>query len=196
MNTTKKCNTCNITKDLSSFHKDTSRNPHCKECSKEINLKYDRTLNGVIRTIYATQRLHSKRRGYALPNYTKQEFKEWVLRQDNFNKLWDAWVNSGYRKSLKPSPDRNNDYLPYSLDILTLMTFGENRNKAHKDRVKGRNNKCSKAVNQFTLGGELVAVYHSGREAGRRTGVSQSHIGQVCRGEHKQAGGFKWEYSD
>lgn len=38
-------------------------------------------------------------------------------------------------------------------------------------------------------------IYNSLVEAQNATGVCESNIGRVCRGERKTAGGFKWEYA-
>lgn len=52
----------------------------------------------------------------------------------------------------------------------------------------------SKPVKQYTLQGELVAVYPSQMEAHRVTGISQGLISAVCRGERTKTGGFYWTY--
>lgn len=52
-----------------------------------------------------------------------------------------------------------------------------------------------KAVNQFSLGGDIVACYESASEASRKTGISKTCISRCCRKERKHSGGFFWEYS-
>ena len=41
---------------------------------------------------------------------------------------------------------------------------------------------------------ETGAVYPSGREAERKTGLFNGSISKACLGKHKTAGGFHWEY--
>ena len=55
---------------------------------------------------------------------------------------------------------------------------------------------CSKPCIQKTLDGEFVAVYPSMKEAERKTGITNSTISKVCRGEkwHYTAGGYLWEF--
>lgn len=50
-------------------------------------------------------------------------------------------------------------------------------------------------VRQYTRDGELVAEYPSGREAGRRTGITEQCISLCCLGRRNHAGGFIWEYN-
>lgn len=54
----------------------------------------------------------------------------------------------------------------------------------------------SKPVSQFTKSGEFVATYPSTSEAGRQTGVNQSHISDCCNGKRKSAGGYVWRLAN
>lgn len=55
-----------------------------------------------------------------------------------------------------------------------------------------RNRKdISKPVAQYDLEGNLIAIYSSGAEASRRTGVDKNNLRSVCRGVVKSAGGYK-----
>jgi hypothetical protein len=49
-----------------------------------------------------------------------------------------------------------------------------------------------KVVRIDEFGGEVV--YASAREASEQTGARRNHIGSVCKGERKTAGGYKWRY--
>ena len=51
----------------------------------------------------------------------------------------------------------------------------------------------SMKVYQYTLDGELVAIYPSTRECGRQ-GFQQSNVQRCCIGEHKQHKGYRWSY--
>ena len=51
-------------------------------------------------------------------------------------------------------------------------------------------------VLQFTKEGELIAEYPSAKEAKRKTGISDTTIGLVCKGRGKTAGGFVWKYKN
>lgn len=49
------------------------------------------------------------------------------------------------------------------------------------------------AVQQFDLNDNYLASFNSIADAARETGVSAKGISEVCRGNNKTAGGFKWK---
>lgn len=51
-----------------------------------------------------------------------------------------------------------------------------------------------KATEQYTTGGELVAVYPSTADAERKTGIKQSGIQHCARGECRTYKGYVWKY--
>ena len=192
----KNCTICKKLKPISGFSKNKRRKDghqlECKECCININYAYHHTVNGVITMIYSKQRSQSKLRGHAEPSYSKRDFTYWILSQPLFNKLFKEWEKSGYDKTIKPSCDRLDDYKGYSFDNIRLITWQENVDKAYADRKKGVNNKVSKAVKQYSLCGEVIAEYHSLREAERQTGVFNSGISACCLGKYKKYGGYVW----
>jgi len=169
----------------------------CQKWYKEYQLAYKRTKDGWARTTYHTQRKSSKYRKHPMPNYTLEEFTKWSFSQQNFEELYNNWVNSDYKQSLRPSADRINDYKPYTLDNLRLTTFKENNElgtrseKAHKAYAKV-NALQGTPVNQYTLNSKFITSYRSIGVAARATGIDPSSIAKCCRGVAKTAGGFKW----
>jgi len=194
----KTCAECNKSKDALEFPKradiSCGRLNICKICLSENNKAYLRTKKGVVTGIYGGQRSGSKKRGHLPPTYTKQELKEWLYSNPLFHILYDNWKRLDYQKRYKPSVDRKDDYIGYTMDNIQLMTWGENRTKGYKDKTEGRNNKNNKAVIQLTTDGEFIAEYHSTSEAGRQTEIKNCSISEVCRGNRKTAGGFVWGY--
>ena len=51
-------------------------------------------------------------------------------------------------------------------------------------------------VIQYDKSGNYIAEYKSAKEAWRKTGISDTTIGLVCKGKGKTAGGFVWKYKD
>lgn len=162
--------------------------------ARKRTLKYVRTKKGVVTKIYSGQSRSSKVRGDLSQNYSKEEFKGWLFSQKNWDGLYNNWVESGYQKDLKPSVDRKDDYLPYTLNNIQLMTWKENRMKYYRDAKNGKNNKQNKVVIQYDLDGNAIKEYYSASQASRELGINVSHIGEVCRGGRKTSGGFKWKY--
>ncbi len=112
-------------------------------------------------------------------------------------KEWD------YEKNTNVSPDE--------------LTCGSTRkvwwkcNNGHKSwfapvssRVKGHGcpvcgkmkirEKKFKPVAQYTLDGKLIKEWNSALTVEETLGISRSHIGSVCKGLRKKAGGFIWKY--
>lgn len=51
-------------------------------------------------------------------------------------------------------------------------------------------------VNQYTLGGELVRIWRSAKEASEVGGFHRGHISSACKGKLKKHGGYIWRYND
>tara|TARA_R110000772_G_scaffold5454_8_gene19549 strand:+ start:8764 stop:9042 length:279 start_codon:yes stop_codon:yes gene_type:complete len=61
------------------------------------------------------------------------------------------------------------------------------------EALEKANKKKRTSVYQFDYNtGKFIAEYDSLREAERVTGVRNNNICLVCKGEKKQAGGFRW----
>ena len=147
-----------------------------------------------IRDIYHNQLKTSQRRGHLPPSYTVNDLKQWCLAQPLYHQLHSTWVSSGFLRSLTPSIDRLDDYKPYALNNIQLMTAGENLQKSFRDTSSGILNKRSTAVVQKTLDGVFVAEYPSMNLAGRSVGaVNGSMISAVCNGIRCSAHGYRWE---
>ena len=75
---------------------------------------------------------------------------------------------------------------------LEWCTYEENNNHGtHNERMAKTQ---SKPVGQYTLDGELIKVWPSPREAGRRAGFDNSTIYNVANGKRKTHKGFVWRY--
>jgi hypothetical protein len=197
---TKVCNDCRIEKPHSYFGYDKQNTDnklgHCKQCAaKRVGVRR-KTKDGVILTIFCSQKLHSKARNHQPPTYTGKELRDWILAQPIFHELYDKWVGSGYSRWEKPSCDRIDDYKGYSFDNIRLITFRENNERGHSDRVCGINNKMNRQVLRYDLNGNFIEEYYSTAQAGRGTGLPNTNIVKACRGKIKSCGGFIWKYKE
>ena len=192
----KLCSKCKTNKPIIEFNKSSTSKDglysQCKRCKKiSRNSK-----SGLIGKIYDSQVQSCKIRKMPMPQYSKAELKGFIEAHSEFNKLYDTWVESDFNKRLTPSIDRLDDYKSYSIDNISLTTWGHNEDKHHIDRVEGRNNKASKSVSRFALNGEYIDSFHSVAEANRITNVNNSDIVSVCKGNRNKAGGYIWKYKE
>lgn len=196
---TKVCTDCKTEKEITEFSKQKRGllgvHSICKFCNKTRTEQYNRTKAGVITGIYSGQKKSSKRRDHTPPSYTKVELTVW-LYANGFDSIYDKWISTNYNTKLKPSVDRLNDYEPYSLSNIQLVTWGENETKSYKDRKNGVNNKRSKSVTQFDDEYKFIATYHSACEASRITDTLQGKITECCKGRRKSTNSFKWKYTE
>lgn len=180
---------------------------YCFSCERKYNKEYRQSINGLIYKMYSSQTKRSKDRNNPPPEYTKNEFKDWILGQYHFELLYDNWVTSGHKKDLTPSCDRLNDNKPYTFDNIRLVTWEINNKKGNYDRKHGVNNKVSKKVVGIHIKTNKIIEFHSIREAERQTGIQSSHISKCCLNKkyrsangkyypRKSAGNYKWKYKD
>ena len=209
---TKICNKCKKELPKSNFALQKSGKggyrASCKECVKNT---YLRTKHGLIKKMLANQRARSKKCNYPLPNYTFDELHQWCMSQEIFHKLYNTWVSSGYQTRCIPTCDRLDDYKPYALDNIQLLSWQDNNRKHYLDIRSGKNTKTCKTVLCYDLQGNLVKEYYSIAEAGRAVGTSHSNIRNVCEkrplrkknpnGTYRyfipqKSMGFIWRYKD
>jgi len=194
------CTTCSERKDLREFNKDNRKlsgySCLCKLCGSLKKKEYYKTKKGLASRMYESQKYYSKIRKHPTPSYPKEVFVQWIMQQSEYHFIYDKWLVTNYNKDFKPSIDRINDYLPYTLENIQLTTWKENIDRGHKDIKDGINNKVSVAVDQFSLGDVFIRSFHSMSEANRILGVSQGGISSACKGKQITAGGYKWKHSN
>ena len=95
---------------------------------------------------------------------------------------------------LIPKPDNNRN--PISRENNSKSKIGKKR-KSHSEETKNKmsaSNKTKRAVYQYTMNNELVAIWESSNEASKETGFSQGNIYSCCVGVRNYANGYKWSF--
>ena len=174
----------------------------CRACVADGCKKFDKTKDGVVKTMYGSQKQNSKRRGHIKPEYTRQELKDWLFSQELFHELYNSWKISGYEKMMKPSCDRLDDNKHYFFGNIQLMTWGENKAKQTEDFKSGKLKNSGffggelRRVVQIDLSGGIVAEFVSIANASRSTRINRANISSVISGKRDVAGGFYWRYKE
>ena len=194
-----KCNFCKEYKDFDKFSKHPTGyyglQSDCRDCRNKKSRERNKTPNGVVATMYFSQRQSSRNRNHPYPDYSLDELRNWVFSQSNWKELYDNWVESGYDKMAKPSCDRTDDFKPYSLDRLRLVTWLDNKLKGEEERRAGGIDRR----NHVAVIGTCVETGERKRFSSMKEvdndGFSYKCVWLCCKGKNKVHKGYTWEYA-
>ena len=151
-------------------------------------INYRKTKKGVLTNIYSKQKERSKLKGYPAPSYSLAELHDLYLNDLKFNRLYNEWVKSNYNKSYKPSIDRINCKIPYTIKNIQILSWSDNRFKQSMERRKRGKSIIMKKDGIF------VERFNSVRDAVKKTGFNQSGISSCLSKKYKFTFGFQFEY--
>ena len=184
----KECSKCKVRKPQDHFYKGKSKGSFsgkCKDCTKKdvknnrlkVGTGYDFSEKGVIRVLYKTQKRNNKLRGFGDMPYSNVDFTTW-LYENNYKSLYDTWVLGGNIKNYKPSVDRLDDFVGYTLDNIRLVTWIENKQHQWKDIItgEGTSGERCKSVVQCNLQGNVLREFISYQEIRRVMGYCVNYV--------------------
>lgn len=197
---TKLCKKCNIKKPLAEMvingRKKEEHYNLCKKCDNARRKKSNRTKMGIINQMYSCSVRRCRKRGHIPPEYTKEDFKQWVLWHIDFDDLFKNWVQSDYNKNKTPSIDRIDDFQGYSFSNIRLVTWKENHDSYIEKSIIGiaGNRRFYKSVVQLSLRGAFIKEYISASAAAREHGINGSSITSAVRNRGVTANSA-WAYA-
>ncbi len=139
------------------------------------------TKNGYVRVCLSKD---GEQKKFQVHRLIAQEFKPNPFNKPNVNHI--QGIKYDNRESQLEWATRSED------EIHSFKVLGKIANKPWQGK-KGRDNIFSKPVIQISKAGTELNSFESYRDAGDKTGVSISCIGECIRGTRKTAGGFIWK---
>lgn len=149
-----------------------------KERLAELQNEYRNTPMGRAVQLISSYNTSDRKAGRGKGNLTPK----WVVN----NILDEACVYCGLRDWTKIGCNRIDNSKPHTMDNVEPCCAKCNELQHGKQ--------LSKQVYQYTLDGELVAIYESTIEVERQTGFHCGHISECCNGKLKHYKGFIWSY--
>lgn len=106
-------------------------------------------------------------------------------------------INTGKKCSNETKKKMSDSHIGMSTKWLTgRKASDDTKAKMSSQRAKEKNPRA-KAVCQYDLDGNLIAVYKYMNEARDALGIkSTAHISQCCTGDRNKAYGFIWKYAE
>ena len=191
----KTCTSCNMTLDKQFFYKRSARkkaiSSECKQCLQQRALDFKRTKKGWMARAFQAMKQRERKRGHCSIDYNLGDFERYISLNKDFDKLYNKWVKSGYKKSLAPSVDRLEDTLGYSIGNIQITSWKDNNKKSHEYNSNGKSVRKYTPVLQY-FDGKLVGRFFSIAEAGRKTGIPSKYIQRVVNGDRNKTCGFEW----
>lgn len=138
-------------------------------------------------TGHSWEEKYGKEKADIMKEKRSQDCKQ-MMAEEGFdaisNRSKAAWQCEGYKEKMikihkerflagETPPFLGKKHSQESLDLMSLS------------HSKGQ-------VEQINLNNEVLAIFNSCEDAGRKTGIHAGNIGRVCKGTRKTAGGFKW----
>jgi len=137
----------------------------------------------LLKEIFTQQKRNSKARGHKPPKYSYGVFRDWALADKDFIRLYNKWVDSGYKQDLRPSCDRIMDNHGYSFGNIQWITFRENLSKP-----KGLQ---QKRIAMLDKSGSVIAVIFGINNAEKLLNTSSNTINNLIKtGEYLN--GYKY----
>jgi hypothetical protein len=139
----RKCTTCGETKSIDVFCKDSSKADgiatRCKQCRYNCEVNWMHTIHGLSHKMYASMKRRIKLGFVPSANCISDEaFYSFAITNEDLQRLFIAWEESGFIIRLTPSIDRIDNKLGYEIGNLQFITQSENSSKGIREKLDVR----------------------------------------------------------
>lgn len=168
-----------------------------KDNNMKIDVKkaFDIIKNSWINYSYSGQKSRSKIIHDSSIGYTKNEYIEWLKKQDHLDKLLITWINSGKKISLTPSVDRLENNRTYELDNIRLVTWDVNRLSEVGGKVHVKKYEMLKHTPVVKIDintGDIIDRYNTLKDASTANNILIGGISRSIKIKGNKAGGYLW----
>lgn len=140
--------------------------------------------------IYVNRKRNYRRR-VAMPNQDNVQEYAYVLVAKAFPEICGVWFEGCHVHHLNHDPNSKEwDDSASNLKVMTKEEHGQLHGKESGERGKEL---FSKRVAQYTMSGNLVAVYPSSIEAAKAMDIAKSAIRNVTSGARASSCGYQWK---
>lgn len=94
--------------------------------NKKAVAKYRKTFKGWINASFYMMFVNASAKKRDAPNFTKEQYIDFIKSNENFEAIFDRWEKSGFNKWEKPSADRIDPLKSYTLDNIRIVSWKQN----------------------------------------------------------------------
>lgn len=204
----KTCYSCKIEKQSTEFH--VNRNSKdglkswCIPCERKLRRgylnrvgngsyhKYEKTHKGFLMRLF--RNMQSRIYGIQAAKFhlykgktigfTRHEFYDWALSNDDFYRLFDEYKKSGYDRKLAPSIDRIDSSRGYHFNNIEWVTHSENSRR-------GSENNPLKMPVEVWINGKFIGEFDSIQQAADATQLKYANVYNRATGRVNNNGDVK-----
>lgn len=147
---------------------------------------------GLLTNTYHKMKNRNLNNGYGKLPFSLQEFINWSIEDLSFLIAFNGWVESGYNKKFKPSPDRIDSNKGYSFKNINWTFWKDNYYKGIKETALKR----QKPIVMYK-DGKLIGRFKSVEDARYFLNInSNGNISENIKGNRKTVHGYKFIYEN
>ena len=152
--------------------------------------KYRETPKGILTNLYGKMKERNNAKGFGELPFSLKDLHGLYIKNNDFINMVEQWKAKGKKSKDKPSFDRINPLIGYTLKNIQLKTWGENRVKADWEKSFI----YTTAVVMLDINMKKIREFESVKEVVNATGFSQGNIVMCCQGKRKTVKGYIFRY--